>query len=107
MVNNVHAALDVIGRLLSIAIKSCIACPQIMGAHLSSLRGLEDEEEAWCEALKMLMEAEDPPDRRLFASLSISYNGLKADQRRMFLDAAFFFLGRRADTAKHAWRGYG
>ena len=64
----------------------------------------------WCEALKMLQRAEDLPEEeeRLFASLRISYDALKTNtQKRIFLDAAFFFLGRSADTAKHAWKGCG
>ena len=61
----------------------------------------------WREALEMLQSAEDLPDQRLFTSLRITYNALKDDQRRMFLDAAYFFLGRRADMAKHVWKGYG
>lgn len=78
-----------------------------MGAHLGSLRGQEHEQQLWHEALQMLESAEDLPagEERLFASLRISYDALADDQRRMFLDAAFFFLGRRADTAMRAWKG--
>lgn len=63
----------------------------------------------WGEALQMLQKARDLPagKERLFASLRISYNALEYDQKRMFLDAAFFFLGRRATTAVHAWEGCG
>ena len=87
----------------------CIAWLQVMGAHLSSLRGHEREQEMWREALSMLQRARDLPagQEQLFASLRISYDALEVDQRRMFLDTAFFFLGRRADTAVHAWMGYG
>ena len=62
----------------------------------------------WHEALMMLQNARDLPTGvdRLFASLRISYNALEDDQKRMFLDAAFFFLGRRADTALRAWERY-
>ena len=80
-----------------------------MGAYLSSLRGEEGEQELWQEAQRMLQSATDLPDgeEQLFARLRISYNALGDDQRRMFLDAAFFFLGRRADTALRAWTGCG
>lgn len=80
-----------------------------MGAYLSSLRGHEHEREMWDEALQMLQSARELPTCReqLFASLRISYEALEDDQKSMFLDAAFFFLGRRADTALHAWEGYG
>ena len=63
----------------------------------------------WREALKMLQDARDLPagQERLFAKLRISYEALEYDQKRMFLDAAFFFLGRGADTAVHAWEGCG
>ena len=63
----------------------------------------------WHEALEMLQNAKDLSGghEQLFASLRISYDALTDYQRRMFLDAAFFFLGRRVDTAKHAWKGYG
>ena len=56
----------------------------------------------------MLQNARDMPSgqERLFASLRISYDSLESSQRRMFLDAAFFFLGRSADTALRAWKGY-
>ena len=76
---------------------------------MSSLRGHEYEQEMWREALQMLQRAEDLPEEeeRLFASLRISYDALKHTQKRMFLDAAFFFLGRCADTALHAWKGCG
>lgn len=80
-----------------------------MGAHLSSLRGQErEQQQLWHRALKMLQSAKDLPggEERLFASLRISYDALEEDQRQMFLDAAFFFLGRREDTARHAWEGY-
>ena len=85
-----------------------IACPQVMGAHLSALRGHVHEQSMWHEALEMLQRARDLPagEERLFASLRISYDALEDDQKRMFLDTAFFFLGRRPDTAKHAWKGY-
>ncbi len=81
-----------------------------MGAYLSSLRGQEREQQLWREALQMLRIARELPEgeEQLFESLRISYDALKEDeQRRMFLDAAFFFLGRRADTAVHAWERYG
>lgn len=79
-----------------------------MGAHLSSLRGQEHEQGGWRAALGMLQSAEElPEEERLYASLRISYDALGDAQRRMFLDAAFFFLGRRADTAVHAWQGCG
>ena len=63
----------------------------------------------WCEALDMLEKASELPagEEQLFASLRISYDALKDDQKRMFLDAAFFFLGRNADTAKRVWKGCG
>ena len=87
--------------------RRCTACLQVMGAYLSSIRGHEHERDMWRQALKMLKCAEDlPEEERLFASLRISYNALKDFQKRMFLDVAFFFLGRRADTAVHAWEGY-
>ena len=81
--------------------------PQVMGAHLSSLRGQKREEEMWGEALRMLQSARDLPagEERLFASLRISYDALEDDKKRMFLDVAFFLLGRRADTATQAWKG--
>ena len=80
-----------------------------MGAHLSSLRGQEHEQEMWHEALVLLKSAEELSDGQelLFESLRISYDALADDQKRMFLDAAFFFLGRRVDTAVHAWIGCG
>ena len=85
------------------------ACLQVMGAHMGSLRGQEREQEMWLEALEMLRSAEDLPEEeeRLFASLRISYDALKDTQKRMFLDAPFFFLGRCADTAINAWQGCG
>ena len=80
-----------------------------MGAHLSTLRGQQrEQQQMWHQALKMLQSASDLPEgEQLFASLRISYDALKQDQKRMFLDAAFFFLGRRKDTATYAWEGYG
>ena len=79
-----------------------------MGAHLSSLRGQQHEQGRWCQALEILQSAEElPEEERLYASLRISYDALEDAQKRMFLDAAFFFLGRRADTAVHAWQGCG
>ena len=94
--------------LSSVRLKRRVACLQVMGAYLGSLRGREHEQEMWHEALKMLQNARDLPAGidRLFASLMISYNALQDDQKRMFLDAAFFFLGRRADIALRAWERY-
>ena len=81
---------------------------QVLGAHLRSLRGKEREQKMWYEALKMLRKAVKLPSGRdkLFASLRVSYDALGGDQQRMFLDAAFFLLNRRTDTALHAWEGY-
>ena len=95
------------GRMSACLKQRYTACLQVMGAYLSSLRGQEREQDMWREALKMLQSAEDLPEQeeRLFASLRISIRALKDSQRRMFLGAAFFFLGRRADTAMHAWGG--
>ena len=89
--------------------QKCIACSQVMGAHLRSLRGKEDEQNLWLRAIEMLQSARELPagQEQLFASLRISYYSLKADQKCMFLDAAYFFLERRASTAVHAWEGYG
>ena len=86
----------------------CFACLQVMGAHLSSQRRQEYGKKIWHEALEMLQSAADLPagQEQLFASLRKNYEALDRQQRCMFLDAAFFFLGRRADTAKHAWHGY-
>ena len=55
----------------------------------------------------MLQRARELPAgvERLFASLRISYDALEKDQKSMFLDTAFFFLGRSADSALHAWKG--
>ena len=80
-----------------------------MGAHLSSLRGQENEQDMWRESLKMLQSSHELPaaEERLFASLRISYDALEDSQKRMFLDTAFFFLGRRITTALSAWEGYG
>ena len=74
---------------------------------MGSLRRHEHEQEMWREALGMLRRAEDLPKgkKRLFAMLRISYDALSDAQQRMFLDAAFFFLRRRVDTAIHAWKG--
>ena len=86
-----------------------MVCPQVMGAHLCSFRGQEREQEIWHEALTMLRSAAELPagQELLFARLRTSYDALNSEQKRMFFDAAFFFLGRRADTALHAWRGCG
>ena len=84
-----------------------MACLQVLGAHLSTLRGQEREQKMWLEAKKMLQDAEElPSQEQLFARLRITYEALAYDQKRMFLDAAFFFLGRHAETAIHAWEGY-
>ena len=86
----------------------CSKCLQVVGAHLSTFRGQEQEQDMWHEALMTLQKARKLSTwtQRLFASLRISYDALQQDQMRMFLDTAFFFLGRRADTAVHAWEGY-
>ena len=79
-----------------------------MGAHLGSLTGQQREQGGWREALEVLQSAVVlPEEERLYASLRISYDALEDAQKRMFLDAAFFFLGRRADTAVHALEGCG
>lgn len=82
---------------------------QVMGAYMKSLRGSLREQQLWREALRMLQYAREPPggEERLFVSLRISYDALKDDQKRIFLAAAFFMLGRRADTALHAWDRHG
>lgn len=60
----------------------------------------------WRKTLEELQSAKDlPAEQQLLASLRISYGALNDVQQRMFLDAAFFFIGRRADTAIRAWKG--
>ena len=60
----------------------------------------------WRKTLEVLQSAKDlPVEQQLLAGLRISYGALNDVQQRMFLDAAFFFLGRRADTAMRAWKG--
>ena len=75
-----------------------------MGAYLSSLRGKKREEQLWREAETMLQSVSELPagEEQLFASLRISYDALKVEQKRMFLDAAFFLLGaaRRHSSAR-------
>lgn len=84
------------------------ACLQVMGAHLGSLRGRENEQRRWREALEVLQSVKElSEEQRLSTSLCISYGALTDAQACMFLDAAFFFLGRRADTMVHAWQGCG
>ena len=74
---------------------------QVMGSHL---RGKVDLE-VWDESLAKLANAERMGlDDRLFTTLRISYDALDRSERRMFLDAATVFLGRRADMALRAWR---
>ena len=70
------------------------ACLQVMGAHLSSLRGHEHEQGRWREALEILQSTEEPSEEeRLFAILCISYEALGHAQSCMFLDAAFVLPG--------------
>ena len=72
-----------------------------MGSHL---RGKVDLD-MWDESLAKLANAERMGlDSRLFTTLRISYDALDRSERRMFLDAATVFLGRRADMALRAWR---
>ena len=60
----------------------------------------------WRKTLEELQSAKDlPVEQQLLASLRISYGALNDVQQRIFLDAAFFFIGRRADTAIRAWKG--
>ena len=81
----------------------------MLGAHVSSLRGQEREPELLLDALKLLQNARDLPagQEQVFASLRVSYDALEDEQKNMFLDAAFFFLGRLADTAMRAWERWG
>ena len=78
---------------------------QVMGAHL---RQAGDCLERWDEALDNLAKAEDGMGHgsagKLFGRLRVSYDALTPPEKRMFLDAATIFLGRRADTVKRAWR---
>ena len=72
-----------------------------MGSHL---RGKEDLD-VWDESRAKLAKAERMGlGDRLFAQLRISYDALGKSERRMFLDVATVFLGRRAGTALRAWR---
>ena len=76
-----------------------------MGAHL---RHAGDDMDEWDEALAKLHSAERlelDSSGTLFERLRISYDALAAPERRMFLDAATVFLGRRAHTVVCAWRG--
>lgn len=77
-----------------------------MGAHL---RRYGEQPDKWRSALDKLRCAQPlgPGKDRLFARLGVSYEMLTPSQQRLFLDAACFFLGLRADTAKHAWQRCG
>ena len=75
-----------------------------MGAHL---RRFEDDPEKWGEALEKLQNAAHlaPGEEQLFSRLRISYDARGPAEKGMFLDVAFFFMGRSADAAKRAWLG--
>ena len=76
---------------------------QVMGAHLRHCTG---QPELWQSALEKLRSAQPvgPGHDQLFTCLRISYDSLPTPQKQIFLDTACFFLGQRAETAKHAWR---
>ena len=76
-----------------------------MGAHLHCIG---NDPEMWSEALDKLQNAAHlaPGDEQLFSRLRISYDARGPAEKGMFLDIAFFFLGRSADAAKRAWLGY-
>ena len=75
-----------------------------MGAHLHCI-GYDPE--MWSEALDKLQNAAHlaPGEEQLFSRLRISYDACGPAEKGMFLDVAFFFLGRSADAAKRAWLG--
>lgn len=81
---------------------------QVIGSHI---RSCKNDRELWEDTYVKLRRAEDlaaPYDEQnaLFSLLRISYTGLQNKvQQNMFLDAACFFMGRSAETAKRAWRG--
>lgn len=76
-----------------------------MGAHL---RCYGADPERWSEALDKLQNATRLAlgQEQLFSRLRISYDARGPAEKGMFLDVAFFFLGRSADAAKRAWLGY-
>ena len=79
---------------------------QVMGRHL---RCYSEQPEMWQSALEKLRCALSVgPGRndQLFARLQISYDSLPKSQQDMFLDTACYFIGQRAETAKHAWRRF-
>ena len=75
-----------------------------MGAHLQCIG---NDPELWSEALDKLQNAAHlaPGEDQLFSRLRISYDARGPAEKGMFLDVAFFFLGRNADAAKRAWLG--
>ena len=72
---------------------------QVMGAHLSCFG---NGPKLWEEALIKLRDAGKlgPGHDNLFSRLRISYDLLDSREQQLFLDAAFFHLGRRADIVK-------
>ena len=75
-----------------------------MGAHLSCFG---NRPAMWKEALVRLRGARSlgPGQENLFSRLRISYDLLEESEQQLFLDAAFFFLGREADTVRCVWTG--
>lgn len=73
-----------------------------MGAHL---RRFADDPEKWGEALEKLQSAAHlaPGEEQLFSRLRMSYDAREPAEKGIFLDVAFFFLGRSVDAAKRAW----
>lgn len=77
---------------------------QVMGAHLSCFG---NRPTLWEEALIKLRDAAKlgPGHDHIFSRLRISYDLLESSEQHLVLDAAFFYLGREADTVKHVWTG--
>ena len=84
------------------------AVQQVMGAHFRSIgkRDAVNQTEQWIQSLDKLHKAErlGTGHEQLFHRLRISFDELGSSEKQVFLDAACFFLGWRADTVKRAWR---
>ena len=67
----------------------------------------EDDLEIWEEVMRKLKDGSKMDDKKIFECLRISFDALKLEHQKMFLDIACALLGESKHEAIQAWRSHG
>ena len=93
-------------ELVASITKACGGVPLVLKVCGALLKD-ENDMDIWKDVLKNLKCGSIMDEEKIFRCLRISYDGLKAQHKEMFLDIACALLGQSKDMAIQVWRSQG